>query len=399
MNSEFMEGWLRGDSSAEDRIYSNKMYIYINDNHLHDGMIFNQLMYWSGYDKNGNRRLRAEQDGHMWIAKEYKDWWKECCVNENTAKKAINRMAKSGLIIKKVFKFNGQPTTHLRINFDKFEEKVRSFQKDTEYLSGKIRSTFLLTEYTTENTTDNDSPKGESSPSEAAEKIFSCWNRIASEIKGLNVHKSIYSKCRPTENTKKLASRINGGSDLSILEIINLVLQDFSVYEVDAAIMIYADIIESDDYWYSHRFGSLGNFLASKSGLPKFLQSANPYKKFKRGGYVDTSDPFSSYREKFQPISRHYEGILDEFHTTYYGFKISDFASLTDNIAEIEYRLRGDTSISKSDFVYLEECIAGLLYSRKGKEEENLQKLQKLFPEWEKRVDKRETMITIGEET
>ena len=80
-----------------------------------------------------------------------KDWWDECRVNEHTARKSINRMVKRGLLIKATYKFNGNPTTHIRINWDRFEEMVIETQPwgvgpDGNDQEGRRMSCILVTD-------------------------------------------------------------------------------------------------------------------------------------------------------------------------------------------------------------------------------------------------------------
>ena len=160
----FSELWLRGEAAQSDSINVQRIYIDINNGSLIDGVMFSQIMYWHGFDKQGKTRLKVKKDGEYWLVKRYEDWWEECRVNEHTARKSINRMIDSGLLIKEVWKFDGSPTTHIRINWIEFELRVKSiWQERTERSDPTGQNEVIpqdrtLTETTTKTTTEKDPP-------------------------------------------------------------------------------------------------------------------------------------------------------------------------------------------------------------------------------------------------
>lgn len=159
--TNFKAQWLQGELERDDAINVKRIYIDINDGNLTDGIMFSQIMYWHSHDKNGRSRLRVNKYGHYWLAKNYGDWWSECRVNKHTARKSIDRMTKSGLLIKKLYKFNGTPTLHLRIDWKEFEQRIKSiwYNRSSGFdttgqieMSSEVNS---LTETTTENLSEN----------------------------------------------------------------------------------------------------------------------------------------------------------------------------------------------------------------------------------------------------
>jgi len=125
--NDFVRGWLGNEQEAQDVIKVKRIYIDINDDELVDGLMFSQIMYWHGHStKTGKPRLQVSKGGHLWLAKTAQDWWEECRVNEHAARRALIRMEKRGLIIKKVYKYAGAPTTHIRVDWEVFEQKVKS---------------------------------------------------------------------------------------------------------------------------------------------------------------------------------------------------------------------------------------------------------------------------------
>ena len=127
--SEWAKGWLSSEEASTDKISVKRIYIDINNGNLHDGLLFSQIMYWHGYNREtGKSRLRVFKDGYYWVAKRYQDWWNECRINERTARSALSRIEKRGLITTKTYKFNSSPTKHIRINWEEFEKKIKTIE-------------------------------------------------------------------------------------------------------------------------------------------------------------------------------------------------------------------------------------------------------------------------------
>lgn len=171
----FWDGWIASESADKDSIHVKRLYIDINDGNAYDAILFSQIMYWHGYsEKTGKPRMTVEKDGHLWIAKSYDDWWDECRIKADVARKAIDRMVKRGLLIKKVYRFNTMPTTHIRVNVEGFEQVVNYVQRErietplcynvaerdaTTYQNGMLQRSRTLTETTTKTTTDTEKKK------------------------------------------------------------------------------------------------------------------------------------------------------------------------------------------------------------------------------------------------
>lgn len=176
---QFWDGWVASESQDHDAIKVKRLYVDINDGNWYDAALFAQIMYWHGRNKEtGKRRLQIERDGHFWLAKRYEDWWQECRVSAETAKKSITRMVKRGLLVKNVWLFNGKPTIHVRVNVEGFEvlanhciaehkELTPNFElnrsnvpdgKGTIDLMEKVQRTDSITETTTETTVEDIAP-------------------------------------------------------------------------------------------------------------------------------------------------------------------------------------------------------------------------------------------------
>lgn len=122
---EFWNGWLASESTDHDAIKVKRAYIDLNEGNLHDGILFSQIMYWHGNSReDGKPRLRVQKEGELWLAKRYEDWWEECRINEDTARRCIERMCDRKLIIKKVFMFDGKPMVHIRVDKEVFSHEM-----------------------------------------------------------------------------------------------------------------------------------------------------------------------------------------------------------------------------------------------------------------------------------
>lgn len=124
MVSQFTSGFVLNEALHHDTIGVKRAYVEMTGNPT-DAILLSQIMYWHGVSKEtGKERLKIEREGHKWLAKGHADWWEETAINEHTAKRAINRLKKAGVIETRTWKFNNAPTTHIRIVWDVFYRKL-----------------------------------------------------------------------------------------------------------------------------------------------------------------------------------------------------------------------------------------------------------------------------------
>jgi hypothetical protein len=65
----FWEGWLSSESSDQDAIKLKRIYIEMNDGNAYDAILFSQIMYWHGVNREtGKPRMSIEREGHLWLA-------------------------------------------------------------------------------------------------------------------------------------------------------------------------------------------------------------------------------------------------------------------------------------------------------------------------------------------
>lgn len=128
-------------------------------------LVLSDIVYWHLPSNDGASKLRVEKEGRMWIAASMGSWWDRCRITEKQARRAIEILAEKGIILTKVFKFNGAPTTHISIEWKNFMSLWESCLSGANLPPGKLDSPFSevssslegdsLTETTAETTTLN----------------------------------------------------------------------------------------------------------------------------------------------------------------------------------------------------------------------------------------------------
>ena len=113
-------GW---ELASKDTIDVKKIYIDVADDVI-AGMLLSQIVYWNLPDKQGRTRLRVKKGEHLWLAKRHEDWKDEIRLTARQVRYALDRLKAKNIVTVKLYKFNGAPTTHIRINWDIFLEKL-----------------------------------------------------------------------------------------------------------------------------------------------------------------------------------------------------------------------------------------------------------------------------------
>jgi hypothetical protein len=80
------------------------------------GLMLSQIIYWYLPDKRGRSKLRVQKHGYMWLVKTRDDWWTEIRLTARQADRALKILRDKGLITTSLHRFNGAPTTHIRLN-------------------------------------------------------------------------------------------------------------------------------------------------------------------------------------------------------------------------------------------------------------------------------------------
>ncbi|OLV20191.1 hypothetical protein [Deinococcus marmoris] len=111
--------FLRWERDSRDTLDFKKVYVDMTGD-LAAGLLLSQIVYWHLPNREGNVKLRVQKDGHLWIAKQWTQWWAEVRLTEKQAIRAGEILASKGIVIKQVYKFAGDRTTHLRLDWDVF---------------------------------------------------------------------------------------------------------------------------------------------------------------------------------------------------------------------------------------------------------------------------------------
>ena len=84
---------------------------------LVSGLLLSQIVYWHlPNQETGKTKLRVEKDGHLWVAKNRDDWWKEIRITAKQVDRAIKVLSSKGLIVHKNSLFAGKRTPLIRID-------------------------------------------------------------------------------------------------------------------------------------------------------------------------------------------------------------------------------------------------------------------------------------------
>lgn len=118
----YFQGYADSLIQSPDNISFSRLVYRMVECNAPAAMILERIAYWHGTsNKTGKPRLNVEFGGKLWLAKNYTDWEEECCVNASTARKALDRLEKLGLIETKPGKFNKLNTLLIRVIPEQFE--------------------------------------------------------------------------------------------------------------------------------------------------------------------------------------------------------------------------------------------------------------------------------------
>lgn len=113
--------FLLWEQTTRDTVDFKKIYVDMAGD-LVAGIMLSQIVFWHLPDRNDKTRLKIEKDGHFWIAKAYSDWYEEVRITEWQAPRALAILVEKGIVEKKIFKFDGAPTVHIRLIENQFLE-------------------------------------------------------------------------------------------------------------------------------------------------------------------------------------------------------------------------------------------------------------------------------------
>lgn len=119
--------FIQWEVQSRDTIDFKKIYVDMAGS-VNAGLMLSEIIYWYLPTKNGESKLRVFRDDYHWIAVRRYDWWERTRLSPKEADGAIALLIKNGIIIKELFKFNGDPTVHLRINEAEFLAQLNHLQ-------------------------------------------------------------------------------------------------------------------------------------------------------------------------------------------------------------------------------------------------------------------------------
>jgi hypothetical protein len=119
-DERYFEKFLAWEASTRDTIDFKKIYVDMSGD-LIAGLLLSQIVYWHLPKKNGDSKMKSiKRDGHYWIAKSYSRWYNEIRISQYQAMRAIEILVEKGLVEKRLYKFAGAPTIHIRIIMEGF---------------------------------------------------------------------------------------------------------------------------------------------------------------------------------------------------------------------------------------------------------------------------------------
>lgn len=111
--------FLLWEKSTRDTIDFKKVYVDMAGE-LAAGLMLSEIIYWYLPGEHGHNKLKVSHEEQLWIAVARHEWWERARLTPRQADRAIKQLLDKQLIFKDVFKFNGSPTTHVRLNEEHF---------------------------------------------------------------------------------------------------------------------------------------------------------------------------------------------------------------------------------------------------------------------------------------
>lgn len=109
------EEFINSERASLDTIDVKRIYIDMAGD-LAAGVLLSQIVYWHLPDKNGETKLKVERNGEYWLAKKREDWWNECRITPKQFDRAIKTLEERQMVKTEVFKYNGNPMKHVKLN-------------------------------------------------------------------------------------------------------------------------------------------------------------------------------------------------------------------------------------------------------------------------------------------
>jgi hypothetical protein len=127
-NKTFFAAWMAAEAAASSAIQLRRDYIDINDDYIPDGIMFSFVM--QAFKDRDYLENMVKRDGHLWLAMPYARWWDACRANERQARISLARIKNRGLLIVKLYQFDGSPKLHIRPDYEKIGLAIQALQSD-----------------------------------------------------------------------------------------------------------------------------------------------------------------------------------------------------------------------------------------------------------------------------
>ena len=86
----------------------------VEGDHL-TALMLSQMIYWWSPDKHGVSKLRVQVGSRLWLVKSHADWEAELGLSRRQSDRCLAKLKQLGLIQVEIHRFNGAPTTHIRL--------------------------------------------------------------------------------------------------------------------------------------------------------------------------------------------------------------------------------------------------------------------------------------------
>lgn len=112
------------DAAAQRGTFVRHVHVDMTGDY-HSAAMLSQILYWNLPDRGGETKLRVRKEGRLWLVKRFEDWREECRLSPDQARRALANLKNLGIVDVRVFRFNGSPTSHVRLRFSPYAALLR----------------------------------------------------------------------------------------------------------------------------------------------------------------------------------------------------------------------------------------------------------------------------------
>ena len=104
----------------------DKLYVDITGDLL-AGLLLSHIIFWHFSENKSDSKL-IEKQGYLWIAKSHDEWYEEIRFTRKNFDTAIKKLVQLKLVEKRIYKFSGTPTMHVRLIEEWFWELMNDWK-------------------------------------------------------------------------------------------------------------------------------------------------------------------------------------------------------------------------------------------------------------------------------